>query len=313
MRVLRGLHALTRVPRRTVVTVGMFDGVHLGHQRLIRRTVGLAKQLRGTSVVMTFDPDPQQVLDPDHAQPRLMPLKERVRLIKALGAELIWIMPFTRRFAQCSAEQFVQRILLRQLQASCVVVGKNFAFGKARRGNLQLLRALGQPHGMRVVVVPPVLRGKKPVSSSRIRRLVQQGQLEQVRRLLGRPFQLSGRVVRGEGRARQLGFPTANLRLKDAWLPPRGVYHVRLERAGRPLHGLMNLGVRPTFLAQTDGSAPLVCEVHLVGFRRNLYGRPMTIAVLKRLRAEKRFETSEALVRQIRQDLRRAHLVSRPS
>ena len=313
MRVLTGRNALARPLRRPVVTVGMFDGVHLGHQRLIQTTVRVARRLQGTSVVMTFDPDPQQVLNPHQAQPRLMPLEARVRLINTLGVDVVWIIPFTRQFSMISAEQFVRSVLLRRLRTSCIVVGENFAFGKARRGNLQLLRTLGRRHGMRVIVVPPVLRDGAPVSSSRIRRLIQQGDLAEARRFLGRPVELSGVVVRGEGRATHLGFPTANVRLVSELLPPRGVYRVWLDHAGRRFHGLMNLGVRPTFMTEADGSAPLVCEVHLVGFHATLYGRPVTVAVLKRLRAEKRFESPQDLVRQIRRDLHRARLVSRPS
>ena len=177
MRVLRGRHALARPLRRAVVTIGMFDGVHLGHQRLIRTTVRFAKRLQGTSVVLTFDPDPQHILQPRHAQLCVMPLEARVRLIKKLGVDVVWVIPFTRQFSRISAEQFVRTILSARLGASCAVVGENFAFGNSRRGNLELLRRLGRRHGMRVVVVPPVLRGGESVSSSRIRRLIQQGEL----------------------------------------------------------------------------------------------------------------------------------------
>jgi len=315
MRLLRGRKALTQPPRRAVVTIGMFDGVHLGHQRLIRTTVRLAKRLQGTSVVITFDPDPQRVLNPAQAQPRLMPLDVRLRFIEALGADLAWVIPFTRRFSRIEAEQFFREILLKQAGAVAVVVGENFSFGRNRRGNLALLRAYGRRDGMRIVVTSPVVREHEAVSSSRLRRLIQHGEIASARRLLGRPVQLYGTVVRGEGRARHLGFPTANVRLvRDLVQPPHGVYRVWLEVAGRRYQGLMNLGIRPTFLtrraaARRNGPPPVVCEVHLAGFHGSLYGRFVTIALLEWLRPEQRFAGPEELAQQIRQDLRRAHLV----
>ena len=289
-----------------VVTIGMFDGVHVGHQRLIRTAIRLAARLQAASVVLTFDPDPQTVLAPRRAQARLMGLAARLRLMRALGVERIRVLPFTRAFSRLSAEQFVRTILVHRLRATCVVVGHNFAFGRARRGNVEVLRALGRRYGLRVVVVPPVMRGGAPVSSSRIRRLLEAGRIVEANRLLGRPAQLAGVVVRGERRARRLGFPTANLRLSNELLPPRGVYHVQLELGGRCHNGVMNLGVRPTFPAAKQGlSRPLVCEVHLIGFRGNVYGRPVTVHLLRRLRPERRFTGAKALARQIRRDILR--------
>lgn len=303
--------------RKTVVTIGMFDGVHVGHQRLIRTAIRLAARLHAASVVLTFDPDPQTVLAPRQHQPRLMPLAARLRLMRALGVERIQVLPFTRAFSRLSAEQFVRAILVHRLRAACVVVGDNFAFGRARRGNAEVLRSLGRRYGLRVVVVPPVMRGGAPVSSSRIRRLLEAGRIVEANRLLGRPAQLAGLVVRGDRRARRLGFPTANLRLSNELLPPRGVYHVQLELGGRGHEGVMNLGVRPTFTAaklahesaraKQGFSRPLVCEVHLIGFRGNVYGRSVTVHLLRRLRPERRFASAWALARQIRRDVLRVH------
>ncbi len=309
MRVLKGLHALRRPPRRAIVTIGVFDGVHIAHQRLIRTAVRLAKQQHGTSVVMTFTPDPVQVLDPQHAQPPLMSLEDRVRIIRGFEVDWLWVIAFTQRFSQLTPERFVQHILLKRLRARWVVVGRDFAFGNDQRGNLDVLRAMGNPCGMRVMAIPPVLRGGKPISSSRIRQLIQAGDLATAHRLLGRPLALSGVVVRGTGRARQLGYPTANVQLNQSQLlPPHGVYRVWLECAGRRFPGLMNLGTRPTF-----GPGPLVCEVHLMGFSGSLYGKPVTLAVLSRLRAERRFESPGQLAHQIREDLAKAHLIRFPS
>jgi len=358
MRVVRGFNALKRPPTRAVVTIGMFDGVHVAHQRLIQTIERLAKRLRGTSVVITFDPDPHQVLDPRHAPAPLMSLEERLGLIRTLGVDLVWILSFTTQFSRTSPERFVRTILLQRLHASCIVVGEPFAFGKDRRGNLRLLQTLGRQHRMRVVALPPVLRDGQPVSSSRIRQLIQAGKIHEARQLLGRPFELCGTVVRGQARARTFGFPTANVRLTNALLPPRGVYTVLLSAEGgcasgaesaclpsgsrgrqarRRWPGIMNLGLRPTFLPRTNfprrygyenrhvssttrlstdlrlgrklvrgGPGPLVCEVHLLGFNGNLYGRKVAIGLLKRLRAERQFASPQALIRQITRDVAHA-------
>lgn len=311
MRVFAGLNAIRRAPRRAVVTVGVFDGVHRAHQHVIRTAVRQAHRLRGTSVVVTFDPDPQTVLTPAHAPSALMPLAARIEQFKRLGVDWVWIIPFTKRFSHMPAERFVQRMLLRALRAEALVVGDAFVFGRDRRGDMAVLRELGTAHGMRVLSVPSIMRGDAPVSSSRIRRLISIGRLAHAGRLLGRPPALYGTVVRGVGRGHRIGFPTANVRLTSHVLPPRGVYAVlthampaRLSSATsrwRPWRGVMNLGVRPTF-----GHGPLTCEVHLLDFSGNLHGRPLCLSLLARLRGERRFPTPEALSRQIQRDVARA-------
>jgi len=265
-----------------VVTVGVFDGVHLAHQQLIHTTVDLARRLKGTSVLITFDPDPHTVLDPRHAPSALMPVEARVRELQQRGLDWIWVMPFTKRFARMTAKQFVKQILLRRLRAVALVVGEMFVFGKNRQGNMDLLRAIGPAHGMQVVAVRPIRRGGLPISSSRIRRLIGSGKLSEARRLLGRSPALYGDVVSGAGRGRRLGFPTVNVRLLDQALPPQGVYAVIVQIAAsrRVWHGVMNFGVRPTF-----GSGPLVCEVLLLGFRGTLKGCAVTVSLLARLRS----------------------------
>jgi len=292
-----------RPPSRAVVTVGVFDGVHQAHQRLVQSTIQTARRLAGTSVVITFDPDPQTVLDPAHAQPALMPLDERLTHLRQFGVDWLWVIPFTRRFARLTAEQFVRRILIERLHAAAVIVGETFVFGRNRRGDLEVLRTLGPPHGMQVVSVRQMTAGGAPISSSRIRHLIAQGRLRLASRLLGRAPALHGVVVPGAGRGRRLGFPTANIRLRSQVLPPPGVYAVVLRRADRhrAWRGVMNLGRRPTF-----GPGPLVCEAHLLGFSGTLLGRPVSMSLLARLRGERRFPSPQALSRQVRRDLARA-------
>lgn len=292
--------------RRSVVTIGMFDGVHVGHQRLLRETVRLAARLRAESVALTFDPDPQSILAPGHVQPHLMPLAVRVEVIRSLGIARVHVVRFTRAFSKMPAEEFVECLLVKQLAAAGVVVGENFTFGEGRRGDLALLREAGRRHGMRISVVPPVRKSGAIVSSSRIRRLVGRGRLREAGRLLGRPVLLHGTVVRGAGRARRLGFPTANVRLEQGLcLPPLGVYRVDVWVGLRRHQGLMNLGVRPTFSSAANGHVPVVCEAHLPAFRGRLYGREVRIDVLQRVRPERRFSSAQALTQQIRRDLQR--------
>jgi riboflavin kinase/FMN adenylyltransferase len=294
---------MAQPPPRAIVTIGVFDGVHRAHQRLIRAAVRMARRRRGTSVVLTFDPDPQAVLHPASAPPALMPLDERVAHLRELGVDLVWIVPFTPRFARLTAAQFIRRILVARVRAEAVLVGEAFAFGRNRRGDMEVLRSLGPRCGIRVVSVRQIMHGGEPISSSRIRRLIAEGRLGLTRRLLGRPPALHGEVVRGAGRGRRFHVPTANVRLEPHALPPEGVYAVLLRRAGRPgaFRGVMNLGTRPTF-----GAGPLVCEVHLLGFSGTLTGRSVSVSLLARLRGERCFSSPEALYRQVRLDLRRA-------
>lgn len=328
-RIIHGLRAIRRPPPHAVVTVGVFDGVHTAHQRLVRTAVRLAQRQRGTSVVLTFDPDPHHVLDPRHAPPALMSLEERLRALAALRVDWIVVVPFTRRFARMGAEPFVQEVLRRRLGAEAVVLGEAFLFGRNREGDMETLRTVGAACGMRVISVPNVRRGGAVVSSSRIRALIALGQLRQARLLLGRCPSLHGTVVRGAGRGRRLGFPTANIRLASQALPPQGVYAVRLyvERRRRsavtppPIRvrgmrtgakrtvafgeliggGVMNLGRRPTF-----GPGPVVCEVHVLHFSGRLLKRRVVVSLVARLRGERCFASIPELTRQVRYDARRA-------
>ncbi len=302
-RVLRGLSAVARPPRRAVVTVGMFDGVHLAHRRLVTTAIRLAKRTAATSVVVTFDPDPKRVLDPRHAPPALMPLDRRVQHLAALGVDWIVILRFTHAFSRISAERFVRTVLARRLHAAWLVVGEDFTFGHQRQGDLPLLRTLGDEVGVRLRVLRHVRRQGAPISSSRIRRVIADGELGEAKRLLGRPPELYGIVVRGLGRGRRFGVPTVNIRIDAGLLPPHGVYAVRLSVPGRrrAWGGVMNLGVRPTF-----GGGPVVCEVHLLGFSGALNGHAVVVSLLARLRDERCFASPQALYHQVRRDIRRA-------
>ena len=301
--ILRGRFAWPRTRRRTVVTIGVFDGVHLAHQQLLQATRRLARRLRAASVAITFDPDPQHVLHPAQAQPMLMPAAARIQALAALGVDGVWVIPFTPSFARLSARAFAERILFRRLHAEAVLLGEGFVFGRNQRGTMETLRALAEPQHVRVITLPRVRRGGMVVSSSRIRRLIAGGRLREARMSLGRWPSLYGAVKPGAGRGRHLGFPTINIRLTSQVLPPEGVYAVVVKdaRRRRRWRGVMNLGVRPTF-----GPGPRVCEVHLLGFHGRFAPRDVVVSLMGRLRGERCFPSIAALQRQIRHDIAKA-------
>lgn len=303
MKVLRRLHPLRRPPGRVAAAIGVFDGVHAGHQRLLRLAVARARALRGTSVAVTFHPHPQHVLQPATARPLLTTLTMRLRLMAQQGVDVAWVVPFTRAFARLSPEAFFERVLLHHLTLCELVVGENFAFGHQRVGTVAWLQAAGARAGVRVHAVPAVFAGGVPVSSSRVRRAIEAGDLRAIHRFLRRPHVLTGAVVRGRSRGRRLGFPTANLRLPPQILPPPGVYVVRAALAGgiKRWEGVLNLGTRPTF-----HETRLVAEAHLFGRPGRLYGSTLEVELLARLRDEQRFPDAAALADQIARDIRRA-------
>jgi len=302
---------LTPLPRSAgpiVLAAGFFDGVHVGHQRVIRAALRRARAMHGRLWVMTFDPHPLQVLRPELAPPLLTDAGEKLRLLKSLGVDGCLVVPFNRRVADMTPDAFV-----RQLAAWAPVaeiwVGRNWRFGRRGAGTPAGLRKLGKSYGFHVRVVPAVKQGHALVSSTRIRQAVQSGDMAAARRLLGRPYTMAGRVLRGRGVGRALGYPTANIQPGAEVLPATGVYAV-LGRAGRTWRpGVLNFGTRPTF-----GSAatpkPLV-ELHLLDFQGDLYGREMKIAFVARLRDERPFASPAHLQAQIREDVRRAQQVLR--
>jgi len=284
----------------------VFDGVHIAHQQLIRKTILLANRLNGTAVVITFHPDPQCVLRKSSDSVAIMPLDTRLEVFAKLGVDWTIVISFTKRFSQMSASQFIERVLIDRIKANTLVVGDKFAFGKGRRGNMQTLRTEGVRHGMRVISVLPIKRGGLPVSSSRIRKLIESGDLTQARQLLGCSPMIYGTVIRGSGRGRKLVVPTANLKLNRQVLPPKGVYavRVRIGRARGFSQGVMNYGYRPTFSGKK-----LVCEVHLFKSVGKLLGRKIMVKLVRRLRPERHFLNTKALRRQIARDINRARKI----
>jgi riboflavin kinase/FMN adenylyltransferase len=305
MRVIRHLAHVSPPLRRVVLTLGNFDGVHLGHRAIVQRAVHEARTVGGQVVVLTFHPHPVTVLAPERASPLLQSLRDRLVHLRELGADVIVVQRFTQRFASLDPEAFVRDFLGAHLELLHVVVGHNVSFGHRRAGTVDTLRALGPRLGFAVDAVGPVMVGEEQVSSTALRRMVAAGDVRTARALLGRPVALRGRVVRGEQRGRTLGFPTANLHQPAGLLlPADGVYAVCARLDGRAYPAVLNIGVRPTF-----GTLRRTVEAHLLDFDGPLYGRWLVLELVDRLRGEQRFAGPEALRQAIAADVTRAREV----
>ncbi len=311
MRVHRSYRGLRPESRGAVVAIGNFDGVHRGHRAVIGAAGERAVGLGARQGVLTFEPHPREVLAPDAAPARLTPLRAKALLLRGLGVDHFYVLPFTAALMQKSPEAFVEEVLVAGLGVRHVVVGDDFRFGHRRAGDVALLETLGFRHGCGVPGLAPVAGRGETCSSSRIREALAAGEVADAADLLGHPHAVEGRVVEGERRGRALGFPTANLRPTHprALLPATGIYAVRagVVRPGEPapawLDGAASLGWNPTF-GDVSGAPRL--EVHLLDFVGDLYGQRLCVAFVARLRGERRFDDVDDLRRQMEQDCRRA-------
>ncbi len=299
--------------KKIAVAIGIFDGVHRGHQMLIKSMVKEAKHLKAKAVVITFFPHPAHVLCPDLSLPYLMSLQYRLALLQELGVDAVLVIRFNKRFARIDPHYFIKKILVQRLHVQSIFVGEDFRFGRNRSADVTLFEQLAQGYGYRMHAVKALKQGGKVISSSRLRRLIPQGQLSEAQKLLGRPVSILGHVVHGSARGELLGYPTANVHYESALLPPQGVYAVRVVWKNKTLYGMANLGIRPSFksrkpaspagLAKGGSGGPKVhLEVHVFDFNVNLYGQEVLVEFLQRIRDEKAFPSKEDLICQIRQD-----------
>ena len=303
MQLVRGLCNLGSNPRGAAVAIGNFDGVHLGHQALIRAAAACAQSSGAERLVLTFDPHPREFLDPAGAPPRLMRVTEKCLALARLGVERLVVMRFDERLRQLSAQDFVTRVLIDALRVRHVVVGEGFRFGRDRAGTVASLRSAAAAADFEVLTVPSVELEGERVSSTRVRAALASGDLVTAGRLLGGRYALCGRVVAGARLGRTLGFATANMRLHRARLPLEGIFAVQVRGvAGREYcDGVASLGTRPT----VDGQEPLL-EAHLFDFSGDLYGRRLSVEFVAKLRDEERFASLEALTEQMHRDAARA-------
>lgn len=304
MKVYRGFSSWKLNPQtRTVASLGNFDGVHRGHQAILKRVVENSRNLDLPSVVMTFDPVPKKVLSPETAPPLIQTLEQRLEIFEGLDIDNTIIVVFDMEFARKSPEEFVTQYLIDLLHVQAFIVGGNFAFGHRKQGNITLLKQMGTQLGFNVECVDAVQDGGSRISSTLIRGEIQAGQVEQALIHLGHPFALRGAVIKGQQLGGKIGIPTANLRVRNELLPGRGVYACRAIFDKQVFPAAVNVGYRPTV-----GGKNLTVEAHLIGFSGELYEKEMELQFFHRIREEKQFAGIDALRNQILADINAARL-----
>jgi len=302
MHIVYNLNELIGPLRNPVLTIGNFDGVHKGHLALFDKVMERARAINGQSVVMTFDPHPMKVMNPGNGPLLITPIEQRLELISNAGIDVIICLAFTLEFASMSAEDFVQDILADRLGVREIVVGYDYTFGHKRQGDVSLLREMGDKLGFRVHLTDPIHLDDAVVSSTSIRKLVQQGNLADAKKFLGRDYQICGTVVKGKDRGgKLLGFPTANLKPVDELIPKRGVYAVTVRVDDKIYCGVANIGYNPTF-----GDGALSVETHVLDFSENIVGKTIKVKFIQRLRNEKTFSDVKELSDRITQDIEQA-------
>ncbi|MFH1305635.1 MAG: riboflavin biosynthesis protein RibF [Candidatus Omnitrophota bacterium] len=303
MKILYGYRDLQKELRDPIVAIGVFDGIHIGHMRVINRVLSFRSPARDRAIV-TFDPHPQEVLCSGRRPPRIMSLEHRLSIFEKMKLDAVIILRFTPFIAQMSPEEFVKRVL-GGIGTRTVYVGNNFYFGRGRRGNVNVFRKIGRAHGIDIKTVQPVKKKGKIVSSTWLRGLISKGKIDRARELLRRPVSVLGTVVRGDRRGSGFGVPTANIDPHHEVVPPPGVYAVKVDTGTGLFDGVLNIGFRPTFYGRKlrKRKEPWI-EVHIINFRGNIYGHLLEIFFIKRLRREKKFRNEKALKLQIEADLR---------
>jgi riboflavin kinase / FMN adenylyltransferase len=285
-----------------VVTIGSYDGLHLGHQEIITRVIELAREGKGEAVVLTFEPHPVKFLHPELRIPLITPYRKKMMLLTQFGVDVTINLPFSEDIARMSAEQFIEEIVQKRIAPRWVVVGFNFTFGKGRTGSPEELKKIGERLGFEVEIIPPFHVAGEVVSSTRIRELIARGDIEEANRMLGSNFFVLGRVIHGHARGKGLGFPTANLEItQDLLYPKDGVYAASVIVDEQRYGGVVNIGTNPTF-----GDEQLAVEVFLFDYQGDLYGKELQVALVDKIRDEQTFPSVDLLVRQIEQDIQRA-------
>lgn len=305
MKIYRKIEDITEPFSHPCVTIGNFDGVHLGHQQIFAQVASKAKRQKGTSVAITFDPHPLQVLRPGGIK-LISTCEQKIELVEMAGIDVLVIVPFSKEFAATTADYFVDEILLQRIGMKELIVGYDYAFGKGRTGNIPFLQQQGKEKGFSVTVVDAFYTEGTLVSSTRIRQLLAGGDMVEARRLLGRSYQIRGEVRFGKQRGgKEIGFPTANLKFADEDLVPRyGVYVSQVICDGKCYGGIINIGCNPTF-----GEQALVAETHIFDFNQDIYGKPIKVNLLEFLRSERKFEGVRELATQISKDVARARQI----
>jgi len=317
MEIIRGLDRLKRPLVNPVVTLGNFDGVHLGHQKIFERVKEEASRFHGESVVITFEPHPLKILSPGNCPPLLTPFRKKMIFIEETGIETVLCIEFSSTFSEISPDDFIKNILVDNLKVRKIIVGYNYRFGRHHGGDVEMLKNVSQRFDVEVEVVKALEIGHMVVSSSKIRELIKEGEVENAARLLGRDYLIVGKVTEGAKRGQTLGFPTANLEISDELYPKKGVYAVDILWNHLFFNGLASVGFNPTFQPSGDSQKGLFSlEVYIFDFSREIYGEELQINFKKRIRDEVRFDSPSKLIEQIKKDVQWARekvFVSRPS
>ena len=299
MELIRHLHNIKSRHRGCVITIGNFDGVHLGHQLIISQLREAAAETGLPAVVVTFEPHPQEFFSPEDAPARLMRLREKIEYLGPLGVDRLLCLNFDQRLASLSAEEFICQVLLEKLDARHLVIGEDFRFGRDRRGDVSLLREFSRNHSFKIEIARTCEFERRRISSTWVREVLAKGDMKTARQLLGRPYAMSGRVVHGDKRGRELGYPTLNIKLHRRVSPVTGIFVSMvygLQEEGLP--SVTSIGTRPVFSGEE-----LLLETHLLDFDREVYGSHVTVALLEKLRAEQMFENIEFLRTQMENDI----------
>ena len=294
MQLIRGIHNIQPEHNGCVLTIGNFDGVHLGHKEVINALIKQAKELNCTAAVMVFEPQPRELFSPETAPARLCRLRDKYTLLASLGVERLICVNFNLKFATQSAESFIEDLLVKELGIKSLIVGDDFRFGKNRKGNYNMLLEAGKASGFNVSDTASYKILDQRISSTEIRKALEKDDLEQAEMMLGRPYSIIGRVFHGDKRGRQLGFPTANVKLKRRVSPVNGVYAVKVKTDNGLFFGVANIGSRPTVAGIRQQ-----LEVHIFDFDFDLYGQTIEVILLKKLRKEMKFDSLSALTEQI--------------
>ncbi len=309
MELVLGLDRVEKRHKGGILALGTFDGVHLGHQKVIESLKRRAKRLKKRSIVLTFDIHPLKTIDPAKSPPLLTPREEKIDLIRNLEVDILILANFDRGFASLSPEKFIKDILVARLGIEEVFVGKDFTFGRGAKGNIAFLKKKSREYGFRVKVIPPVKMGRRVISSTAIRELIRRGKVSKASRLLGYPYTLYGRVVHGESRGKELGYPTANIRPHYEIIPSDGVYVGRIRVEGKDWDGLLNIGTQPTFHKGLAREQKRVIEAYILDFNQRIYGQDIKVSFLEKIRDETAFKSPQALKAQIKRDIAQARKI----
>jgi riboflavin kinase/FMN adenylyltransferase len=306
MRIINDLAFTSKDFTSPAVTIGSYDGLHLGHQEIIERVIERARSEGGDAVILTFEPHPVKFLHPELQLPLITPKRKKMMLLERFGIDCTINLPFTKNLAHMSAEEFIRDIVLKRIAPRWVIVGFNFSFGKDGKGTAEELTKIGKGLGIGVEIIPPYTVNGEVISSTRIREMIMAGNIAKANSMLGRDFIILGKVIQGHARGRNLGFPTANLEITSDLYPKKGVYAVTVTVNDKTYQGVMNIGTNPTF-----GDEEFAVEVFLFNYEDDLYEKELRVAVVEKIRDEQTFPTPDALVQQIEKDVQKAKKILR--